>query len=503
MGRAWSQPFHTESMEALAKQLLFAPPETRVREVEAAEQLHDEVEAERTYPLSFVVFRVTATRRPSSKSEVLIVGASVAHDLRLLIDRLSRSVDMPEPSGGWVTPRDMAAERGISLKTVTRWRAEGLRWRWMPMGPKRARRVAICHEAIAHYEARGGAERVQRAESFSRMSPAQRERVVIEARALAMRSGATLNQVATKIAEQEGRSLEAIRQTLQAYDRSGEGPKLFPRYRGPIDRRQRRVIARAHRVGVSAERIAERYRRSVSTVYRVVREEQARVLRERRIEWVEVSVFDREDAESVIRRRAFKADEHLAAPPVEPEAAHELPTWLALACRQPALAEATARTLLIRFNYLKRGAKRGLDTLPNRDPGRREIDDIQARLAEADAIRRLVYRCHLPRVLAVSRRQWLRDEPRHPHDLLGWLAAGVAVLDEAIETHNPARVQPFDGYLTNRLLQAFARRAAALADEPTTARRRDPAAVTPAERELRGRLGEVMPLRLAESSDAA
>ncbi|MEO0588744.1 MAG: hypothetical protein AAF078_14025, partial [Planctomycetota bacterium] len=438
MGRAWSQPFHTESMEAFAKQLLFAPPEARVREVEAAERLHDEVEAERTYPLSFVVFRVTATRRPSERSEVLIVGASVAHDLRLLIDRVSRSVDMPEPAGGWVTPQEMADARGISLKTVTRWRAEGLRWRWMPMGPKRARRVAICNEAIAHYESRGGAERVQRAESFSRMSPAQRERIVIEARALAMRSGATLNQVATQIAEQEGRSLEAIRQALQAYDRSGEGPKLFPRYRGPIDRRHRRVIARAHRMGVAAEQIAERYRRSLSTVYRVIREERARDLRARRIAWVEVSVFERDDAESVIRRRPFRAEEYLAAAPLEPEAPLELPGWLATACAQPVLTEAAARTLLVRFNYLKWGAKRGLDALPTRDPGRREIDDIEARLAEADAIRRLVYRCHLPRVLAVSRRQWLRDEPRHPHDLLAWLRAGVAVLGEAIETHNPA-----------------------------------------------------------------
>ncbi|MEM0913957.1 MAG: hypothetical protein AAGK09_05030 [Planctomycetota bacterium] len=479
MSRTWGQPFHTEAMAGLARQLAFAPAEQRVRQVEAAERLHDELEPDTTYPMSFLVYRVTGTRRTAKSSDLLIVGSSAAHDLRLLIDRLSRTVTLDAPPDGVVSPGELARELGTSLKTITRWRSDGLRWRWMP-GPGGGRhRVAVCRSAVAAFKRRVGDERVSRAASFSRTEPATVKRILADARRLARRRAASLNQVAQRIADAQGRGLETVRQIIQRHDRDHPDAAIFPDRQGPLTDRQRRVIERAHRIGIDAARIAERYGRSISTVYRVLAELRAERLRAREIGWVDLPVFDRPDAEAVILRQRFDAiDWTSGQPPIRPDG-DALPDWLIDAATQPTLPADRCRSLLVRMNYLKRRASELRDALPPREPGKRAMDRIEGWLDEADAVRRLVFAAHLPRLLAVARRQWQSQASAGRARLIEWVATGAPVLDDAIASHNPSRTQPFDAYLVNRLLQAYAK---AVSDKPSKARRRHAAEAALAER---------------------
>ncbi|MEM1208840.1 MAG: hypothetical protein AAGI54_06180 [Planctomycetota bacterium] len=457
MSRTWGQPFHTEAMAGLTRQLAFAPAEQRVRQVESAERLHDELEAETTYPMSFLVYRVTGTRRSAKLDELLIVGRSAAHDLRLLIDRLSRTVSLGEPLGGAVSPKDLAAELGTSLKTITRWRSGGLRWRWMPGEGGERHRVMICRSAVEAYTRSVGSERVARAASFTRTEPATVRRILADTRRLARRRAATLNQVAARVAELHGRGLETVRQIIQRHDRERPDEAIFPDRQGPLTDRQRRVIERAHGMGIEAARIAERYGRSLSTVYRVLAELRAERLRERPIAWVDLAVFDRPDAEAVILRQPFHAVDWTAGrSPIRPEA-DGLPDWLIGAATRPTLTADDCRSLLVRMNYLRRHAAELRDALPPREPGKRAMDRVEGWLDEADAVARLVYASHLPRLLAIARRQWQSQASAGAGYLVQWVALGAPVLQDAIATHNPSRTQPFDAYFVNRLLQAYAR----------------------------------------------
>ncbi|MFW6031961.1 MAG: hypothetical protein ACOCTI_01145, partial [Phycisphaeraceae bacterium] len=87
--------FRSQPLADLARQLQFAPPGTRAEQVRRTERLHDEIEPERSYPLDFLVFRITGYRRDWTDG-TLLVGEAARPDLRLMIDRLSRSIELPQ-----------------------------------------------------------------------------------------------------------------------------------------------------------------------------------------------------------------------------------------------------------------------------------------------------------------------------------------------------------------------------------------------------------------------
>jgi hypothetical protein len=461
MGRTWGQPFQTEAMADLTRQLGFAPAAQRARQVEAAERLHDELDPDTTYPFSFVVYRVTGARRPAGEEEVFLVGTSAAHDLRLMIDRLSRTVELAEPAGGVVSPSELAAAWGTSVKTITRWRSAGLRWRWMPGPGGSGHRVVICRSAAEAFEQGVGRGRIDRAAAFSRIDDATQARMLDQARRLAARRGATLNRVARQLADEHGRGLETVRQLLQRHDRDHPDDAVFPAHHGPLTPQQRADIEQAYRRGVDATELAERFGRSLSTVYRVVSEARARRLLAEPIEWVELSVFSRDDAEAVILRQRFGDVDWTAGQPVIAPDPQGLPAWLVEAGTRATLTAERSRSLLVRMNYLKRRAGRMRDELSAREPSTRLMHRIETWLGEVEASRRLVFMAHLPRLLAVARRQWQSTPSARRRGMTHWVALGVAALDEAIVSYDPSRTQPFDAYLVNRLLQRYTPKATA------------------------------------------
>ncbi|HEX7010972.1 MAG TPA: hypothetical protein VF184_13400 [Phycisphaeraceae bacterium] len=460
MSRRLKQPFNRPELEDLLRQLLFSPPAKRIQQVLRAEQLHDQIDPQRDYPLDFLVYRITGYRPDAGRSP-LLPGWAILPDLRLMIDRLSRSVDFPpeaadsEPAQ---TVEELSLRLNVSVKTISRWRREGLRWRWM-RGPAGRRQLMIPQSAIEHFQAQHH-QRIEKASRFSHVDPNLRKAVIERARRIAQASDVSLNQVAAHLARRTGRALETIRQILLKHDRDHPRDPIFKDRTGPLTPRQKRFIVRAYRWGIPIGRIAQRTGRTRSTLYRVIREHRAAEANQITLRYVRLPLFEREDADQVILRpwgddpptQTGAATRPLSAP----NPAGDLPPLLEPLYSHPRLNAARERSLFIRYNYLKFRAARLREGFDRQNLRTADLDRFEQLVREAKQLRVRLVQAHLPTVLSVVRRDLLGQDDTFAHRLLQRLQVGNEVLLEALESFNAARQASFESYLTNMLLRRFA-----------------------------------------------
>ena len=286
MPRVAQRTFRCPPLADLLRQLKFAPPDRRIEQVRRAEQLHDQIDPALSYPLEFITYRITGYRSESAAAAVL-EGAAALPDLRLLIDRLSRSAAMPaDPADPVARPDELAAELGVSTRTLARWRARGLRWRWVTIPDPTAAAAGVKvlgypRSAVEAFLARHG-DLVHRAARFTQLDAATRQDLLRRARRIARHRPVSFNQVAAHLARRSGRAIETIRLLLAKHDREHPGDAIFTDHTGPLDARQKRLIVRAHGMGISAIKIARRLRRTRSTIYRVLHERRGADLARRR-----------------------------------------------------------------------------------------------------------------------------------------------------------------------------------------------------------------------------
>ena len=456
-------------MAELAGQLLFSPPAKREAQVRAAECLHDEVANEQTYPLDFVTYRITGYHpKGNDEDSLLLVGAGLRADLRLLIDSLSRSTDMtPAADESLETPQQLASRLGVSTKTIDRWRKTSLRWRWAVLPGEGRRQVVIPTAAVESMQARQG-DKVRRATSFSRVDQAQRERMIERARRLIRDTRLSRHQIARRLALQIGRSPETIRAVLEKHDRQHPDDRIFPMEGGSLSDRHRRVVARALRRGIDVRKITARFGCSRSTVYRVVHEQRAQALRDRPIGYSTLPWFQEADPlldQGEIGRTHLSAllDKHLPQPSEivsSPDPGHvntdELPDLLAALYQQPRADRETQRVLAIRMNFLWYQAARLRERLPKSNPRVGDLEAIDTALRHAARLREQLVRMNLPAVLATARRHVEGHEDRLLR-LFDLLELGNRVLIDAVDQYDIARGRSLEWYATWRLMQRFVR----------------------------------------------
>jgi len=453
LSRKLKQTFRCQSLDGLTRELLFSPQDKRIRQVARIEQLHDQLNPDKNYPLDFVFYRITSYRR-EGKDSVLLPGDAVLPDLRLMIDTLSRSVHIQPDAGDPVeTSAELAGRLKVSTKTIGRWRSAGMRWRWvLPAGS--GRRAVVIPRAASDRFAADHPEMVGKAAAFTQIDPDARNKIIERARKLAHRREVSLNQVAAHLSSRTGRALQTIRHTLEKHDKDNPDRVLFPDRTSPLTSRQKRFTARAYRMGVPAEQIASRLNRTRSTVYRALHQYRAGKAERVLLDYVTMPTFDRDDADEVILGRPIeKLTEH---PKIVPPPLDDLPKPVRPLFHQPALTNTQVRALAIRFNYLKHRAVHIRQSLDRYSPGAKQVRRFEELVDQAKTIRDLLVRVHLPVVLSVSRRHLIGDDSAGTARLVDMIEVGLGVLIQAVETFNPARRQKFDSFLTNRLLARFA-----------------------------------------------
>ncbi|MEM7625911.1 MAG: hypothetical protein AAF333_09800 [Planctomycetota bacterium] len=448
-------------LATLAPQWLALAEDRRVDLLRRAEALHDSLDPDAAYPLEFLAFRLTGFRRDYG-DDSLLVGSAVLPDLRLLIDQISKTLTLSPSEGNARTVEQLAADLNVSTKTLSRWRKDGLRWRWVTPGTggaKSRRVIAFTADAVEHY--RGNRpDRVAKASSFTQLTDAQRERLIQRARRLAATTDATFNQVAAHLAKRTGRALETVRLILEKQDRDHPEEPLFADRTGPLTSRQKRLISRAHRMGVGVGKLAERFRRSRATIHRVILDRRAARAMRLKLGYVANPQFDRPDAADVYLRTnldpeksdsTLLADTPRSAVPVDGLPAELRPLYV-----QPIVSPDKIRSLFLRYNFLKHRAQQTRERFAHAPARARDLDLFEQDVARAARGRSLLVTWHLPVILSVARRHLVGKPSNTPTRLIQLLEVGNPLLIDAVETYDAAASPTFESVLTNRLLQAFA-----------------------------------------------
>lgn len=446
------QTFRSDALDELTRQLLFVPVKTRHEQVRRAEKLHDEIDPQANYPFDYVKYRITRYRDDETSDHVL-VGEGVLPDLRLLIDKVTASAPLPMTKKEPAETIDVLASRlNVSVKTIGRWRKQGLRWRWVARSKDDPPCIAVMEEALALFNQRAG-DRVGKAKSFSRIDNDVRDALVAQAREALQEVTLSPHQLAVKLAPTCGRAVESIRQLLDDHDRNHPDARLFPDRSHPLTADEKNDIAVAFNNGTKIGALARQYGKTVSSIRRAIYEHRAASLRRLKIQWVTSPTFERKDADEVILRPepmvalidAFETGERKAAVPVD-----DLPESMQPLFAQPTLDHEHQRSLVVRMNYLKFRAANNRDALDRHEPRVKAMNLIQDDLDQAQFIRDRLVACNLPTVLSVGRRHQigLPDEARVTAALLAILEIGVEVLVEEVVRYDPRRDRTFQRHVT-------------------------------------------------------
>lgn len=470
MPRRLSPTFIYPAIQDLTRQLLYVPPQRRIQQILRAEQLHDQLEPDQNYPLDFVLYRITGFRSDYAAQE-LLSGRNLAADLRLLIDRLSFSVDMPaEAFDPVLRPQDLARRLHVHPRTLLRWRRLGLRWRWVRFPGHAHHLLVYPSQAVDHFLAQHP-DLLPRALRLHHLSDQDRQRILRRARRLVAAGFHSLHQIASHLARRTGHSLQTIRQLLIRYDRDHPNQPLFPR-RSPLTPRQRRFILRAHRLGIPTRRICQRLGKNRSTVLRVIHRARAQELLKLNLSYFYLPTFDHPDAPAVYQRDE-PAPVSTSSPPISTA---DLPPALAPLYHHPLPDDQALFRLLIRLNYFKYQAHRLLQHLNPLQPRASELRQIESHLHRARILRSRIARAGLPLVLLAVRRHLAASDQASPAHLLDLLEQIHPVLYQAIDRFDiTGPATSFSAFLNWHLARHLATLLPAdAASPPRAARRQDP-----------------------------
>lgn len=386
----------------LQMQLKFTSPKKRREFVRAAEQLLEIVEPEKQYPFDFVCFKITGYH-PKGLPEELINGRDLVDDLSIFLWKLSGQVDDPvdEQAQDIYTIAQMAQKLNVSTKTISRWRRRGLIARKYTFADG-SKRLAVSQSSLDKFTAQNR-DLTDRAAVYSRMPAPQRDAVIAQAKKLAAQGDVTRQQAIGEIAARTGRGIETIRAIIEQYEQSGRGKELFKSYRKPLSPADTSEIYRLHNQGVDAAELAERFNRSPSGIYRVLRRKRAKELLALKIEFVTSEEFNADDAEQIILSRPI--DELRNPKPLREK--KELPggsltKYLASLKSIPRLTRDREADLFRRYNYLKfraAAAQQQLD--PNRVSSRR-LNFIEKCLRHAEAVKNTIIEANLALVVGIA-----------------------------------------------------------------------------------------------------
>lgn len=422
--------------------------------VDAAETLLHLLEPEGLYPMEFVVYRLTGYRGGGQAVTQPMSGKTLRADLLTLMLDLCDSFELH--AADYLQPvydiPHLARRFSVSTKTIQRWRRYGLPARRLVFADGK-RRVAFLEGSVQWFvQHRAGM--IPRSVRFTQMTRAERTDVLRRARRMASFTRCSLSEVAHRIARRTGRAVETIRYTIRRHDLEHPTEAIFPRIAGPVDEENRAVIYRSFLRGVPATVLAQRYRRTRGSIYRIVNEMRARQLLHRPIEYMYNPRFDLPNADELFLSDRTGAERSAAArraayPGRPPD---DLPPYLRSLYEVPLLDAESEKRLFGRYNYLKHKADRLRRRIDLRKLRTSDLKRVEALLIQANVTKNQLIRANLRLVVSIAKKHL-----GGPQSLFELISDGNLTLMRAVEKFDVGRGTRFSTYASWAIMRSFAR----------------------------------------------
>jgi RNA polymerase sigma factor (sigma-70 family) len=386
----------------LQMQLKFTSPKMRREYLQAAEQLLDLIEPDKQYPFDFVCFKITGYH-PKDLPHELISGAQLADDLGLFLWKLSGLVDDPvsEHDEQIYTIDQLAHRLNISTKTIARWRRRGLRARKYVFS-NGAKRLAVSQSGIDKFIAENR-DLAGKAAAYSRLDKKQTDAIISQAKKLAAGGGIIRREAIEQIAEKTGRGRETIRAIIEQYEQSAPGNKPFKTYDKSLDSTDKSEIYKLYKKDVRVSDIAERFKRTKSEIYRIIKRKRAEELLAVRIEFVPSDEFLTDDAEQIIIGGSIAK---LRSPKLHLDRKQmtvgSLKKYLDNLKSIPRLTRDREADLFRKYNYLKFRAAQAQQQLHPARVSSRQLNFIDKCLRHAEAVKNTIIEANLSLVVGIA-----------------------------------------------------------------------------------------------------
>ena len=431
------------------QQVRYAPRTRKLEQVNKAEKLLSELDPERTYTYEYLCFRVTKYR-PDSYPDLQLTGEEASHDLRLFVEDVSESANVAAGAAGEpvLTVEELAKEFNVSTKTISRWRQQGLVSRRFVMDGRK--RVGFLKSSIERFVS-GNGDRVQRGARFSQLSEKERQWIIRRARRMSQRGGCPA-EITKRLARRTGRSAETIRYTLKQFDRENPQMAVFPDARGTLRAETKRKIHQEYQRGESVDRLAKRYCRTKTSIYRIIGETRARKIMEFSLDFIANDEFAKIHRSPARERDALGPMPASNQPARKPRLPSGLPPYLASLYEVPLLSREQEEHLFRKMNYLKYCASRFREKLDPARPRRTLMDKIEAMNDQVVATKNQIVRANLRLVVSIAKRHVGTAE-----SFFELVSDGNMSLMRAVEKFDYARGNKFSTYATWAIMKNFAR----------------------------------------------
>jgi RNA polymerase primary sigma factor/RNA polymerase sigma factor len=428
--------------ELRRQQIRRSSVDERLRRLEEVERAVAELDPSRDYAVDRVVTRIGCRGwvRPDRDKAP---GVDLIHDLRLLVEDLSDSVDLPADAVGEqvLTVEDLARQFNVSTKTIARWREAGLVSRKLVFDGRK--RVGFLRSSVDRF-VRANQERVERGARFRQLSDEERAELLAHARRLAD-EGHSRPESIRLLVDRTGRTADTVRATLAAHE---EREPIFAETGGVLTDRQKEQILDEHRSGVSVEKLMKRYSRSKTTIYRLVAEARYERIKRLPLDFIPNDRFRRKGADAACLGPMPEAE----TPPRKVRRPADLPAYLASLYEVALLTREQEAHLFRKYNYLKFKAARLRDTLVAERPQPTVMDEIEDLYAQAVEVKNHLSRANLRLVVSIAKKRLTPNQ-----SFFELVSDGNVSLMKAIEKFDFARGNKFSTYATWAIVKNYAR----------------------------------------------
>jgi RNA polymerase sigma factor (sigma-70 family) len=439
----------SENLAQLLNQLRFTPVKKRRKQLAEAEKLLKIVQQDKEYPFEFVSFKITGFPPKSTGISEIIKGAQLAEDLRIFIGKLSNQI--AEPAGiqkeKIYSIEELAGKFGITTKTINRWRHKGLSTRRYIFNDGQ-KRFGFSESVVERF-IQTQPELAKKSGDFQRMSTEEKRKIIKMAAELAGKTELSRHQIIQQISEKTGRSHETIRYTLINYDKANPEKPIFGEEKGAIDSERQSEIYRLYKQGVEIEELIKRFRRSKSSIYRIINRRRAKILAALKVEYIMSDEFLEEDADKKILSTQIspKKEEYAELK------GSSLVEYLRALRNVRLLNRQQEFELFRRYNFLKYLAAKQRNAIIKPDVTGSELKKTEQYLAGAEKIKRMIIESNLLLVVNIARKH-----TQEPSLLMELISEGNVSLMKAVEKFDYTKGFRFSTFGSWVITKDFARK---------------------------------------------